>query len=928
MKRIEFVSRTGVLAASVLLVLLLCACGAGEKPEAMLASAKDYLAKNDFKAAIIQAKNVLQKDGNSAEGRYLLGVAMLRDGNPAGAEAELRKALSFDHPRELVALPLAQALLAQRQYKKLTDEYSDTELGSAADQAALKTVLATAYGAQGKPDLSRDALKAALVADPQNPAALLVQAREKATARDFDGALAIVESILARLPANYEAWKLKGDVIRYGKGQMDEALAAYRKAVEVKPDFAAGRAEVVKILMGQSKLDDAAGQLELMKKADPNSYQTKYLETLLAYQKKDPKRARELSQELVKLAPNNPLALQLAGAIELQADSLVQAEAYLGKTLQLAPQATLARRLLVTTYLRSNQGDKALAALQPLMKNESPDAATNALAGQVYLQSGDVKKAQQFLAEASRQDPKNTKTRTSLALTHLADGRDETGFTELQEIASAESGVTADLALISAHLRRREFDKALKAIDALEKKQADKPLPFGLRGRVLLAKNDLAGARKNFERALELDATHIPSAAALAALDLAEKKPDDARKRFESVLAKDPRNGKAMLALAELRARSGGAKEEVAELIRKAVNANPADMTARLLLVEYLLRNNDPKQALSAAQSAVAAIPENPELLDALGRSQQASGDLNQALVSYNKVVAMQPRSPLPLMRLANAHMAGKDRDAAAAALRKVLVIKPDFLDAQRGLMALALEGGRLAEALTLAGSVQKQRPKEVIGFLLEGDAQASQQKWDPAVEAYRRGLKQIASPELAAKLHLALGKLDKTAERDKFAATWLKDNPKDPGFRLYLADAALTAEDYAGAEKWYQNVIQVQPSNAVAFNNLAWVTGKLNKDGAVAYAEKAIALVPNQPAYADTLAMLLSEKNNYAQALEWENKALALQPENAVFRLNLAKIHIKGGKKDLARKELDVLAKLGDKFRGQTEVASLLKSL
>jgi cellulose synthase operon protein C len=113
-----------------------------------------------------------------------------------------------------------------------------------------------------------------------------------------------------------------------------------------------------------------------------------------------------------------------------------------------------------------------------------------------------------------------------------------------------------------------------------------------------------------------------------------------------------------------------------------------------------------------------------------------------------------------------------------------------------------------------------------------------------------------------------------------------------------------------------------------VAYNNLAWVTGRLNKPGAVGFAEIANQLAPNQPAFMDTLAMLLSEKDDYAKALEWQTKAIAAQPQNPVFKLNLAKIHIKGGKKDLARKELDELAKLGDKFGAQVEVATLLKTL
>ena len=50
----------------------------------------------------------------------------------------------------------------------------------------------------------------------------------------------------------------------------------------------------------------------------------------------------------------------------------------------------------------------------------------------------------------------------------------------------------------------------------------------------------------------------------------------------------------------------------------------------------------------------------------------------------------------------------------------------------------------------------------------------------------------------------------------------------------------------------------------------------------------------------------------------------MALAPNAAGIRLNLARALIKAGQKDAARKELDTLAKLGDKFPGQAEVAKL----
>jgi putative PEP-CTERM system TPR-repeat lipoprotein len=313
---------------------------------------------------------------------------------------------------------------------------------------------------------------------------------------------------------------------------------------------------------------------------------------------------------------------------------------------------------------------------------------------------------------------------------------------------------------------------------------------------------------------------------------------------------------------------------------------------------------------------------------DALGRAYQASGDINQALAAYNKVAAMQPQSPMPQMRLADAHMAAKDKDAAAQSLRKALAIKPDLLDAQRGLIALAMDAKNYDEAVRIARGLQKQAPKDATGYLFEGEIAAGQKKWDLAADVFRTGIKAVPVPGLAIKLHSALLAGGKVADADKVTADWARDHPKDTLFRMYLADSATARKDYAVAEKQYLGVVQIQPSNAVALNNLAWVTGKLNKDGAVAYAEKAIALAPKQPAFTDTLAMLYSDKNDYAKALDWQTKTLAMAPQNPLYKLNLARIHIKGGKKDLARKELDELAKLGDKFAGQAEVATLLKGL
>ena len=183
---------------ALLVALLLAACS--DKPEAMMISAKDYLAKNDSKAAVIQIKNALQSDPNLPEARFLVGNVLLDNGDPVGAETELRKAQELKHPQDLVIPPLAKAMLAQGKAKKLTEEFAGIDLTQPQAKASLQMSLASAYAMQSKPDLAQTALNAALLAEPGYAPALIAKARQKAGEGDVDGALAMVDDVIAKSP--------------------------------------------------------------------------------------------------------------------------------------------------------------------------------------------------------------------------------------------------------------------------------------------------------------------------------------------------------------------------------------------------------------------------------------------------------------------------------------------------------------------------------------------------------------------------------------------------------------------------------------------------------------------------------------------------------------------------------------------------------
>ncbi|NTV70760.1 MAG: PEP-CTERM system TPR-repeat protein PrsT [Azonexaceae bacterium] len=912
--------------AAALLALMLGACG-GDSPESLILSSKDYLAKNDTKAAVIQLKNALQKNPNLAEARFLLGSALLESGDIAGAEVELRKALELKHTPDATVPLLARAMLAASKAQKLVDEFGKTRLTGGEAQASLNTTLSAAYASLGKGDVARDLLAEALAANPDYAPARLADIRETAAKKDIAGARLKLDALLIKDPNNPEALLIKGNLLDFD-GDAAGALVQYQKAISAKPGYLNAHSAAIGSLLKAGKIDEAAKQLDALKKISPKHPQVYLLDAQINYQRKDYKAARESAQQLLRISPNNPSSLQMAGAIEYQLRSYLQAETYLAKALQSAPGLSLARRLLVASHLRTGQPGKALETLQPVLGRIDQDSALLALAGEAYLQQGEPNKAAEYFAKASKLEPENAAKKTSLALAHMAQGHSDSAYQELEQISVADKGITADLALIAAHLRNNQLDKALKAIDSLEKKQPNNPATHNLKARALLAKRDIAGARQSFEKAVSITPTFFPAVASLATLDLLDKKPDDARKRFETVISADPKNTQALLALAELKATDGGTPDEVSSLIGKAISAAPSEPAPRLALIQYYLKLKEYKKALTAANEASSAIQDKPEILDALGRSQQLAGDLNQAQITYGKLASLQPASPLPFLRLAEIQFANKNKEDGIKSLKKALEIKPDIVEAQRALLLIAMEGKNTKNALEIARTVQKQRPKEAVGYVLEGDIHAFGKAWPEAISIFRSGLKQVAAPELAIKLHGSLIASGNAAEADKTAGTWLKEHPKDTAFRMYLGDRASGQKNFAQAVNHYQTALELQPNNALILNNLAWASGQVKSPKALEYAEKANQLAPNQPAFMDTLATLLADKGDTAKAVELLRKALTTAPQASAIQLNLAKVLIASGKKDEARKELEALTKLGDKFPSQAEVSRLLKSL
>jgi FimV-like protein len=154
----------------------------------------------------------------------------------------------------------------------------------------------------------------------------------------------------------------------------------------------------------------------------------------------------------------------------------------------------------------------------------------------------------------------------------------------------------------------------------------------------------------------------------------------------------------------------------------------------------------------------------------------------------------------------------------------------------------------------------------------------------------------------------------------------WIAQHPQDVIVRTMMGQRSLEAGDCATAARYFRDAVVFDGSNPVLLNNLAWCLAETNDPAALDYAERAYRLAPGHPGVANTYGWVLVQRGETARGIETMRRAIALDPNESVRRLYLAKALIKSGDKAGARKELEVVASKGGGT--QAEAQQLLSGL
>jgi len=911
-----------------LLVAVLAGCSVSTDPATLIAKAQTFRQKGDYASAIIELRNALQANPENAEARYLLGTAYLESGEAAFATVELQKALTGGYDPKKVLPDLAKSLIVQEKFKEALEATDPASVPSAQGSPEIMTIRAYAQILSKQLAAGKASLDLAMVLRPDYPDALLLQARIALGERDTEKATTLVDRAIAVDPKNVDAWILKAALERQS-AHPDQARISLQKAIEINQRSAAARIELASLEIENKRYEDAARELEALREIAPKNVMGLYLQALLELRTGNNKAAVETAYRAMELAPKHVPSTLLAGIAELAMGNPEKAKKYLSTALEIDSRNVYGRKMLAATQMKSGQYGQAIATLEPILDQSASDPQLLALAGEAYMQNKQFAKATQYFEKAAALDPRNAATRISLGLSRMAMGANDRAMADL-EAASAlgTGGARADITLATIHIQRKEFDQALKVIAKLEKTQPNNAVLYNMKATAYAGKGDTAQARAQYERALQIAPTFLPAASNLAQLDLQAGNVAAARKRYESVLEKDKKQVPAMLALADVISRTRGPEKDVLDWIQKAKAAAPDAKEPVRAEIEHYRRTGQLDKALAIAIEQKKVRPGDPEVLEVVGKLLIAKGLARDAVAVYGDRAVLLPNSPEAQLDFANAQLHAKDPLGASNTLRKVLRLKPGYPEAQALLVSAELAQDRAVRALQVAREVQTDLPKAPLGYVLEGDVLMATKKPAQAAVLYEKGYAVRKSGLVAIKVHDAWYEAGKPEIAEARIKEWLAANPDDITTRRHLAYARLLRGKYAGAVEQYKIVLERQPKDPVALNNLAWALSKLKDPSAVTYAQRAYELTPADGGIADTYAQILVERGELPRGIEILQKAVAATPSNPEIRYHLAQAFAKSGDKPKAISQLEIVIGSSPKFAQEAEAIALLKQM
>lgn len=849
------------LAGSLLLAMpLLTGCNNNtDSSEATshVTRAETYADQGQFRSALLELKNAIQKDPNNVQHIVRLADLYLQVG--AAKEAAELLAPWMNEKPEAVALTLARAYVEQGKHLSATETLAQQTPSSPEDQLEASLIRAEALRKSGELAEALALYNNLVASNSSSTEAVTGLLQTQLNLGNTQQTEETADGWLARNEQAPEVLYWKG-VAQYRENQLEQAAATLTDAVGVLPTsdlFLPIRRNVLatlsRILTEQGKITEAQIYNRILAENMNTGAREQGEAVIAALKERNFEEAKTILRDSLKLDPENEQAAMLLGAISAGTGELEEGTQLLTENLD--PETAPTQFIRAATMAQINTGDReaALKTLDRAIKARPNDNELLAMHGILALSLPDHENdGIASLSKAISNEPERVRLRLALARHYLQNNQAEQALGQLRMAFTANPGDWATTSTyMNVLIQQGERQEAGEIRDSLINGYGDQPQA------VLLA--SLADAKLG--------------------------NPDSAATRLEKLVKDSPELQAPKVALASLYAQSGKRDSAVKLLVEAATITpeviRPLQQAARVYALDHTI--DEARTWLAGVAKAHPELKQNTDTLIAIVDINR--GDLSAARTTLSPLkdsdsATVKRAYALLLVAEAQAAASNKEWSEARAKAAEAIALEPENLGFALLPVGIAQQNGKLEEALSALDAVEKTFGEVTETRLSRAKLLQQQQGSETAYEYLSESWQATRDIQLMPSL-LRLAKNEAPDSMDGLTESWLNETPQNLAAHLARAEWLMNDNQETAAASHYETVLAQQPNNVTALNNLAWVLREQNSNRAMSLARQASELAPNSPAVLDTYGWVLHLNGNHAEAKAAIEKALALAPGN-----------------------------------------------
>jgi uncharacterized protein (TIGR02996 family) len=690
--------------------------------DARLKLAETYQKLNDYRNAYREYIHAADLLPNNAEVQLKAGTLLLLAGQAEDARTRADKALALDAKNVRAQVLRANAMAGMKDIDGAIKDINEA-IRLDPSQASSYANLGELQLAKGRRVEAEAAFEKAIATNPNDVTAQLAFANFLWASGRAQEAEQALKKASALDPKNMLANQALATF--YVASNRRAEAEPHLKAVVELAGTGTSKLELADYYIGSNRPADAVPVLEALSKDQQFFADAKTRLAALAYAQNKRDEGHKIIDEVLTKQPTNAQAL-LTKARFFIIDRKPEEALIKAKAATVAdPQSAMAHYLLGTIYAARSDVDPAVQEFREVLKINPRAVPAQLQLSQLELRRGGTASSLQLAEQAVSNQPQNPLARLMLVRSVTAKGDLPRATAELDKLLKeypnaaavhVQAGVLA-MAKNDKEGARRSFEKAyaldnksgeavagLVAIDVAAGKQADalkridaqraktptsSPLEV-LAARVHIANHDGPNAEAALRKAIEYDSTNLSAYAMLGQLYLQQKKMDQAVGEFDRMTKQQPKNVAAHTMIGMILQGQGKTAEAQKKYEQILTIDSRSPVAANNLAWMYAEAGTNLDQALQLAQTAKAALPDQPEVNDTLGFVYLKKDLATLAVPPLRVSVEKDPKNPTYHYRLGLAYSKTGDEAGARRELEASLKLNPAFPNADDARRILA----------------------------------------------------------------------------------------------------------------------------------------------------------------------------------------------------------------------------------------------